>query len=382
MSPSAHLIRREGARGVRWHVRFRWRATDSRARHFMSLDKKGDAEIVRAWVMTEIANGRFPTVERYLAEQAPDRTLTDAHKAWVEDRKNDVGTSAKKQADQALATYGHLADLAPEAITVADVRKWVAALAALKRAPGTISAYRSVLRQVLDSCDLTHPNPARDPRVKLPRVEDEDLEGDPPSRDHYDLMLGAIAEKHRALLVFLEGTGVRIAEALDVTWGEVDWRDDQLRIRGVKGRGGRRPRRWVPILPEVLAVLQAVPPDDRSPSARLFPRLTDNSMRSAMRLACSKTGIPTYTPHDLRHRYTSLLVMAGVPAPLVSRIVGHKKVSVTLDTYSHVLLDEPVQRLAQLRAAAFTIPGAAPLLGAVSEPDGAHSVPGDAGEEA
>lgn len=89
-----------------------------------------------------------------------------------------------------------------------------------------------------------------------------------------------------------------------------------------------------------------------------------------MRLACEKAGIPQYTPHDLRHRYTSLLVMGGVPAPLVGRIVGHRRVSVTLDTYSHVLMDEPSGRLAELRAAAYRVPGAAPV-----GPAGAYSVP-------
>jgi len=51
--------------------------------------------------------------------------------------------------------------------------------------------------------------------------------------------------------------------------------------------------------------------------------------------------IPLFTPHDLRHRYISLLVMAGVPLPVVREVVGHSRASVTRDVYSHVLLDEP-----------------------------------------
>lgn len=71
--------------------------------------------------------------------------------------------------------------------------------------------------------------------------------------------------------------------------------------------------------------------------------------------------------------------MGGVPAPLVGRIVGHKKVSVTLDTYSHVLMDEPAERLAELRAAAYRVPGAAPVVPADEAQGkslGAYSVPG------
>jgi len=71
-----------------------------------------------------------------------------------------------------------------------------------------------------------------------------------------------------------------------------------------------------------------------------------------MERACKAAGIAHYHPHDLRHRYISLLVMAGVPWPLIGQIVGHRRASVTLDIYAHVLLDEPPERLEELRARA------------------------------
>lgn len=40
---------------------------------------------------------------------------------------------------------------------------------------------------------------------------------------------------------------------------------------------------------------------------------------------------------------------AGVPLELVARIGGHKRTSMTLDQYSHVLVDEPRWRLDELR---------------------------------
>lgn len=384
MSPSAHLVRREGARGVKWHVRFRWRPTDSKAKHFMSVDKKSDAEIVRAWVMTEIANGRYPTVERYLAEGEPVRkpTLFEVHDAWVEDRKREVGESAVKQARQARATYGRLGELAADEITVEDCRRWVRELDSedeeKRKRPGTISAYRSVLRGALDFADLDHPNPARDPRVKLPRRSDEDeddLAADPPSYVHFTAMLAEIAPKHSDALLVLERTGFRISDLIRLTWGDVDWADDLLRVRRGKTIASRR---WVPMLEEVRALLEARPADERVAKAQVFPGITNNSMRSAMYLACEKAGIPTYTPHDLRHRYTSLLVMGGVPAPLVGRIVGHKRVSVTLETYAHVLMDEPRNRMARLVAAAWTVPGAAQA----PRTAGAYAVPSPSPEEA
>ena len=44
-------------------------------------------------------------------------------------------------------------------------------------------------------------------------------------------------------------------------------------------------------------------------------------------------------------------MLAGVPLPLVRQVAGHSRASVTLDVYSHVLLDEPAEALAALREA-------------------------------
>ncbi len=49
------------------------------------------------------------------------------------------------------------------------------------------------------------------------------------------------------------------------------------------------------------------------------------------------TGMPGVRLHDLRHTYASLMLQAGVHPKVVSERLGHAGVSITLDTYSHVL---------------------------------------------
>ena len=41
--------------------------------------------------------------------------------------------------------------------------------------------------------------------------------------------------------------------------------------------------------------------------------------------------------HDLRHGRASLLLAAGVDIALVSKLLGHSSIGVTVDTYSHLL---------------------------------------------
>jgi integrase len=55
-----------------------------------------------------------------------------------------------------------------------------------------------------------------------------------------------------------------------------------------------------------------------------------------------EAGLLKIRLHDVRHRYASAALAAGIPAKVVSERLGHATVQITLDTYSHVLpgLDE------------------------------------------
>jgi integrase len=59
-------------------------------------------------------------------------------------------------------------------------------------------------------------------------------------------------------------------------------------------------------------------------------------------------------PHDLRHRRISLLHLRGVPWARIGEFVGQRNLSVTADTYTHVLVDERELDYAKLLARAQT----------------------------
>jgi integrase len=50
-----------------------------------------------------------------------------------------------------------------------------------------------------------------------------------------------------------------------------------------------------------------------------------------------KAGLPDVRFHDLRHSTATLLLSKGVHPKIVQEILGHSEISMTLDTYSHVL---------------------------------------------
>lgn len=52
-----------------------------------------------------------------------------------------------------------------------------------------------------------------------------------------------------------------------------------------------------------------------------------------------KAGVPKITLHDLRHLHATLLMINGENPKVVAERLGHSKVSITLDLYSHVTSD-------------------------------------------
>jgi integrase len=62
-----------------------------------------------------------------------------------------------------------------------------------------------------------------------------------------------------------------------------------------------------------------------------------NVSRRSFRSIMKRAGLPRIRFHDLRHTAATLLLMADENVKVVSERLGHKKIEITLNTYSHVL---------------------------------------------
>jgi integrase len=81
------------------------------------------------------------------------------------------------------------------------------------------------------------------------------------------------------------------------------------------------------------------PREDRTPERRVFPGFTPDVAKNVMGRACKTAGMVHRHPHDLRHRYASVQIARGVPVNQVASQLGYSRKSLTLDTYSHVLVE-------------------------------------------
>lgn len=55
--------------------------------------------------------------------------------------------------------------------------------------------------------------------------------------------------------------------------------------------------------------------------------------------ALSRAELPAKRFHDLRHTCATLLLVQGVHPRVVMDLLGHSQISLTMDTYSHVVTD-------------------------------------------
>jgi len=61
-----------------------------------------------------------------------------------------------------------------------------------------------------------------------------------------------------------------------------------------------------------------------------------------------RAGLPDIRFHDLRHSCASLLIAQGVHPRVVMEILGHSTITLTMNTYAHVLPEAQRQAAARM----------------------------------
>lgn len=316
--------------GPRYVVRYRLGGRAYPIVHAGSFRTLKEAKTRRDFVAGELAACRNPAEAlRAMVEQQPHRTFRQWSDAYKTSRV-DLADETTKNLGSHLKAMTAFDNRDPTTITPADVQEWIAGLA-LK--PASIRRYLATLRAVLDFAGVD-PNPARDNRVKLPREERAVV--DPPTAADVDTIIATVPQRWKLALRTLEQTGMRVGELQALAWGDVDEAAFRFRVKSGKTAAARR---WVAV-PEWLMdeIAATCPREDRTADRRVFVGFTADVAKNVMARACKAAGIVHRHPHDLRHRYASVQIGRGVPVTEVAAQLGHSRKSLTLDTYSHVLL--------------------------------------------
>ena len=145
---------------------------------------------------------------------------------------------------------------------------------------------------VLDR-ERMEPNPARDKQVKLPRVEETEL--NPPTAERVEAVYRLLPQKHRLPLLFLDWSGSRVGAIDQLLVGDYD--ELRRRVRMRKETTKTKRGLWVDV-PEVLAErieAQLGPRDDRELAAPMFPDSGADALRTSIKRACKAAGVPDFS---------------------------------------------------------------------------------------
>ena len=152
--------------------------------------------------------------------------------------------------------------------------------------------------------------------------------------DEIRLLLDSYPNHYRPIVVTALHTGMRLGEILSLSWDDVDFRAKQILVRDSKNGESRRIEMNDALTTELRRL------KDASTGTPVFvgltgARLQTNAISRVHRYVCRKAGIKDFRFHDLRHTFASHLVMNGVDLTTVSKLLGHKTLTMTL-RYSHL----------------------------------------------
>jgi integrase len=156
-------------------------------------------------------------------------------------------------------------------------------------------------------------------------------------------------------------TGMRIGEILGLKWEDVDLDRGVVSIRRILQRTSAgiklvdqtktaHSRRSVNISPTTVDVLKSHQVKQKEEMIRYNYRDADlvftsrngnpiepRNLRVYFKKIAKQVDLPLIRFHDLRHTHATLLLQQGVHPKIVSERLGHASISMTLDTYSHVI---------------------------------------------
>jgi integrase len=158
----------------------------------------------------------------------------------------------------------------------------------------------------------------------------------------------------RPFFEFLAQTGLRIGEAIEVRWSDIDFGTKTLRVsrrfyRGrvgtPKSKYGRRPIRLSPAMAQRLWQRWAderPADDDLVWTSELGKRVDQSNLVSrVLKPAARTSGVGDWVGfHTFRHTCATMLFRHGWNAVQVQQWLGHHKPSFTLDTYVHLLPED------------------------------------------
>jgi len=284
----------------------------------------GFSEVARKWLRAKKPNIRHSTYEQY-----------EGH---VEKHLKPFFGNAKINRINYDAVEDFIAHSYNKKVSIPTLRKILVNL-------GAIMTYACRKRYI----DY---NPVRDvekPKGQSEHNDDEQLSILSPQQIK-SLLQKTPELKFETLFMTAVLTGMRQGELFGLKWSDLDWFNNQVHVNRTFNHGRfyepktKASRRKIDLAPQLVTQLKkwklACPPSDLDlvfPNEAGKPLAPIAMVRRKFEPALEKAKISRIRFHDLRHTYTSLLIDQGESPKYIQTQMGHSSITVTMDTYGHLM---------------------------------------------
>jgi len=347
-----------------WLVRI-FTGRDTRGkRSYLNKTIRGTKKTAQSYLTDTLATmnkGTFVAPSPLTVDEYLDQWLQDAARGRLRERTfADYSEILKRYVRPALGRK-KLSNLRPLDIQIVYTKMLDRGLSA-RTVRYTHAVLTSALKQAVKWLMLAQ-NPAA--LVDLPKLNRSEMKA-LSAQDAARFLVAAARDRWSVLFAIALATGMRPEEYLALQWKDVDFNKGIVTVQRAlvwltKGRGWiftepktPKSRRNIPLPTTVVRSLKShrrLQNEERLKAGRDYqandlvfatteggPLIRRNLLRRHFRPILKKAGLQeSIRLYDLRHTCATLLLAANEHPKIVSERLGHANITLTLDTYSHVL---------------------------------------------
>lgn len=202
------------------------------------------------------------------------------------------------------------------------------------------SAVKIAVRDQLIPSNFTEGAVVKSQKEKKPEAESY-LE-----EDEYFYVISKTQENPQYIshmtLYILAISGMRFAEAMGLTWDDIDFKNQVFRVKNTwdysdtedfSETKNEQSIREIPFNDNIAKVLKNYKKNywRENKQGRVLFGASNRATNTALKRMVKRE----VHPHTLRHTYASYLIFKEVPVASISKLLGHKSILVTLKVYAH-----------------------------------------------
>ena len=150
-------------------------------------------------------------------------------------------------------------------------------------------------------------------------------------------------DRYKALFMTLFYSGMRIGEVSALKWDDIDFKNNTIDVNKGYYQGTiSKPKtessiRTIKMPDHTMLLIKSIYSKYNDFVFGQYTKpLTANTIVKRYNRYINKSGVKRIRLHDIRHSHASYLINNGYDIQIVSKRLGHAKVSMTLDTYAHL----------------------------------------------